>query len=127
MAAYDTLNFDPPAPLASVSLRGVEASNQTSVSMLIDSGADVTLVPHHAIQSLGLSISETRYELMGFDGGTSFAHVIPLELTFEGRKFRGQFLITQDDVGVLGRNVLNKVPLVLHGPHQEWYELKNES
>lgn len=95
--------------------------------MLIDSGADVTLVPHSAINALGLSVSETRYELMGFDGSTSFAPVIHLELTFEGRKFRGQFLITQDDVGVLGRNVLNKIPLVLHGPRQEWYALKHES
>jgi len=56
-----------------------------------------------------------------------FAPVIHLELTFKDRKFRGQFLITQDNMGVLGRNVLNKIPLVLHGPRQEWYELKHES
>ncbi len=93
--------------------------------MLIDSGADVTLVPRNAIQSLGLQpFSEKQYELMGFDGGTSFAQVIRLELLFQERTFRGQFLTTHDDMGVLGRNGINKIAIALPGPHQEWYELK---
>lgn len=124
---YDSRRFDPPAPLALVTLRDPESSRvQSDVPMLIDSGADVTLVPNYAIEVLGSQVSsEAQRELMSFDGSTSFARVVRLELLFQGRTFRGQFLITQDDVGVLGRNVLNKVAIALHGPRQEWYELKS--
>lgn len=126
MPRSDPQRFDPPAPVASVVIRNPDLSAlQSNVAMLIDSGADVTLVPMQALESLSLQpVAETRYELMGFDGTTSFAQVVRLELLFEGRTFRGQFLITQDDVGVLGRNVLNTIPLALNGPHQEWYELR---
>ncbi len=124
---YDGLRFDPPAPLAFVELRDSESARiESNVPMLIDSGADVTLVPRFAVDALGSRVdTETTRELMSFDGSTSVAHVVRLELFFQGRIFRGQFLITNDDVGVLGRNLLNKIALVLHGPRQEWYELKS--
>ncbi len=125
---YDERLFDPPAPLAFVTLRDPKtSSSQRDVPMLIDSGADVTLVPQQVIASLHIeSNAENIRQLMSFDGSVSAAPVVRLELLFQERTFRGQFLITQDEVGVLGRNILNKIPLVLHGPHQEWYELKNE-
>jgi len=126
---YDERFFDPPAPLAFVTLRDPESSRlQENVPMLIDSGADVTLVPQYVIELLDVQTSsETPRKLLNFDGQISSAQVVALEMRFQGRTFRGQFLITQDKVGILGRNILNKIPLVLHGPHQEWYELKDES
>lgn len=126
MPGYDHQRFDPPAPVASVVIRNPESNAlQSDVAMPIDSGADVTLVPMQVLESLSIQpVAETRYELMGFDGTTSFAQVVRLELLFEGRTFRGRFMITQDDMGVLGRNVLNTIPLALNGPRQEWYELR---
>jgi len=123
---YDDRRFEPPAPLALVTLRDPESSRiQSDVPMLIDSGADVTLLPNYVVEALGVQINtEMQRELMSFDGSTSFAQVVRLELRFQGRTFRGQFLITQDDVGVLGRNILNRVAIALHGPRQEWYELR---
>jgi hypothetical protein len=46
MPAYNDLLFDPPAPVAFLTLRN-PANNVivTNVPMLIDSGADVTLLP----------------------------------------------------------------------------------
>ena len=46
MPAYDTSRFNPPAPLAWVALENMESGDFVSgVPMLIDSGADVTLIP----------------------------------------------------------------------------------
>jgi len=46
MPKYDTENFDPPAPVAYVSIRDPETGASLSdVPMLIDTGADVTLLP----------------------------------------------------------------------------------
>lgn len=84
MPAYDASLFDPPAPLARVTLRN--SSNGATVSdvpMLIDSGADVTLVPHLSANQLGLHAdSGETCELMGFDGSASVAQVVELDLIF---------------------------------------------
>ena len=46
----------------------------SDVMMLLDSGADVTLLPQAAVDQLGvLPIPGQRYELVGFDGSTTSA------------------------------------------------------
>ena len=91
--------------------------------MLLDSGTDVTLIPRVTLDLLEItSVQDRRYELIGFDGGRSFAPVVQLELIFCRRTFRGQFLLIDQAWGILGRNVLNSVPLVLDGPNLTWDE-----
>src|SRR6266516_6596250 len=95
MPAYDATRFDPPAPLAQVTLHNPDTdASSADVSMLLDTGADVTLIPQVAVNLLGLTPMHGKYyELSGFDGSTSFAPVVQLELYFAGRTFRGQFLV----------------------------------
>jgi len=121
---YDAIQFDPPAPLARVTLRNPDTGALSlDVPMLLDSGADVTLIPHVTLDRLETtSIQDRRYELLGFDGSTSFAPVVQLELIFCRRTFRGQFLLIDQAWGILGRNVLNSVPIVLDGPNLTWDE-----
>lgn len=75
MPAYDATLFNPPAPLAMVTLRNRETDvDLPDVPMLLDSGADVTLIPQAAVTSLGLvALLDKRYELIGYDGNASFA------------------------------------------------------
>jgi predicted aspartyl protease len=91
--------------------------------LLIDSGADVTLLPRRAVESLGVPPEgNRRYSLIGFDGTVSLSSVVRLELIFCGRTYRGQFLLVDEECGILGRNVLNSVALLLDGPRQTWDE-----
>ena len=54
MPAYDDALFEPPAPLARVTLRSHQNANAVSEApMLLDSGADVTLIPSTTINELG--------------------------------------------------------------------------
>jgi len=124
MSAYDTVLFDPPAPLAQVTLRSPESGDTLSgVPMLLDSGADVTLVPQASASQLGLvSIADEVYELAGFDGRTSFAPVVQLDMIFLNRAFRGRFLLIDQEWGVMGRDILNLVSLLLDGPNLTWHE-----
>lgn len=124
MRAYDPTWFDPPAPLARVTLRAPETGQQISdVPLLIDSGADVTLLPADSVRLLGVvEAAGQRYELVGFNGSVSLAPAVRLEVIFCRRTFRGQFLLTEQEWGVLGRNVLNAVPLLLDGPRLAWDE-----
>jgi hypothetical protein len=93
--------------------------------MLIDSGADVTLIPQVVTGRLAIDIvPNRRYELLGFDGSESSAPIVRLELVFCRRTFRGQFLLIDQKWGILGRNVLNRVPLLLDGPRLVWDEYR---
>jgi hypothetical protein len=91
--------------------------------MLLDSGADVTLVQRSFINRLGAILDpDTTYEVYAFDGTVRFAQSVELDLGFLNRNFAGRFLITEEDVGILGRDILNLVSLVLDGPRLFWSE-----
>ena len=124
MPAYDAKGFDPPAPVARVTLRTRDGQRSVSgVAMLIDSGADVSLIPEGAVGPLGLAAKvRDGYELAGFDGSRSTARAVQCELIFLGRGYRGAYLVLDDTIGILGRDVLNHVSLVLDGPHGNWRE-----
>jgi len=126
MTAYNSTDFDPPAPIAYVTLRnemtGTEWSN---VPMQLDPGADVTLIPQAAINKLGLTvISDLHYELVSFDGSRSFASAVQLKLLFCRGIFRGRYLLIDQSIGIIGRDILNLVPLLFDGPRLEWTEYK---
>ena len=122
MPTYDQTRFTPPAPLALVTLSNLETNDSwEDVPMLLDTGADVSLVPQAVASRLGLAvISDKQYELISFDGSTSFAPIVRLKLNFLARTFRGQFLLIDQEVGILGRNILNAVSLTLDGPKLTW-------
>ena len=128
MPAYDSSLFDPPAPLARVTLRALNNGNAvTDVPMLIDSGADVTLIPESFVDDLRLHLDpNVNHELEGFDGHMSMAKSVQLDLVFLGRTFRGRFLVVNSQSGILGRNVLNRFALLHDGPRLTWQE-QNES
>jgi len=127
MPDYDSNWFAPPAPLARVTLRNPQSgATQGYVPMLLDTGADVSLLPQTVVNSLGLTIfSDRQYELVSFDGSTSFAPVVQLELIFLERTFTGQFLTIEQEWGILGRNILNAIRLMLDGPSLTWEQSRN--
>jgi len=118
MPHYDEQLFSPPAPVAAVSLRNPGDHTVVSdVPMLLDSGADVTLIPETFVSRIGADIrSHKTYELSGFDGHTAFAHAVHLDLIFLKRAFRGRFLVIDQEWGILGRDILNHIALLLDGP-----------
>jgi hypothetical protein len=124
MPAYDSAAFHPPAPLALVTVRStVTGADVSNVPMLLDSGADVSLLPREAVADLIATVEALpQFELEAFDGTKSLAAAAELELLFLGKSFRGQFLVVDGRHGILGRNVLNAVSLLFDGPALLWRE-----
>ncbi|MFI5398763.1 MAG: retropepsin-like aspartic protease [Candidatus Binatia bacterium] len=124
MPDYDTKGFNPPAPVAYVDLIHPDTGARWSrVPMLLDSGADVTVVPASVADRLGISLAGApEYELMAYDGTIRPAPAVRLKLVFLDRTFNGQFLLVEQGPGVIGRNVLNAISIVLDGPQLKWSE-----
>ena len=123
MPAYDDRRFSPPAPVVRAELRNPRAGEgESAISLLLDSGADVTLLPKSVVDSLGVERSDAKYELIAFDGTKSVAEAVRAELVFLGRTLRGQFLLIDQEVGILGRDILNHVSVLLDRPSLQWEE-----
>jgi hypothetical protein len=108
--------------MAVVELRA-RGNRLSGVSLLIDSGSDATFLPASCLGQLGLKVDpERRYAVGAFDGTRSECDSVQCDLVFLGRIFRGVYLILEAAYGILGRDVLNELSLVLDGPGLNWRE-----
>lgn len=124
MPGYDEVSSDPPAPIALVLLRNPETGDEvTLVQMLVDTGADVTLIPRYAATQIGCR-PVTEYTVSGFDGSTGAYEEVSIEMIFLGKSFTGQFLTIDQPTGIIGRNILNYLILTFDGPRLIWDEIK---
>ena len=128
MPNYDANFALPPAPVAQVTIRNpIVGKNVTGVPMLIDTGADATLIPRAILPFLDIeeeALESTGYFLVGFDGTRSQAVLVPVTLEFLGKRVAGEYLLTETNYGVLGRDVLNLFRIVFDGPRQIWDEVQ---
>src|SRR5215210_2290308 len=108
MPAYDSALFNPPAPLAKVTFRHPSSGAAISdVPMLLDTGADVSLLPQSYVERLGIDVDGGEsYELLGFDGSVSVAQAVEVDLVFLRRAYKGRFLLIKQEWGIIGRDVL---------------------
>lgn len=121
MPNYDSVFFSPPAPVAYVILRNPDNNIEISnVPMLLDTGADGTLIPQIFAEKLGLDLSLTRWETEAFDGTKSESAVARLQMIFDGKSFRGDFLLIAQDYGIIGRNILNFLNIQFDGKNLRW-------
>lgn len=127
MPAYNSSEFRPPAPIAHVEIKNlVTGAIEANVPMLIDTGADVTTVPKWIVDRLGVTLEQdSGYEVSGFGDAINVLPAVQLEMAFCRKRFRGRYLVVTQSWGILGRNVLNLVSIVLDGPNLSWREQRS--
>lgn len=128
MTPYDAQLYQPPAPVALLTLRTLDGRDQTlsNVPALLDTGADVTLIPRWAVEQLGLTPqADENVRLAWFDGSTRSVESVELEASFQGGRFQGRYALIDQPHGVIGRNVLNYFRLLFDGPAKTWQRVSN--
>ncbi len=77
------------------------------------------MLPRSAAATVGISGTGEWYRLEAFDGTASQSEAVRATLGFLGGRFRGRFLLIDAEIGVLGRDILNHVWLLLDGADLE--------
>lgn len=121
MPAYDSERYSPAAAVATVSVRNLASgASVDEVSMVLDSGADISALPKAVVDALTLAVGDRAYEVMAYDNTVRECPTVRAEVVFMRGHFKGQFIVLDLDDGVLGRNILNHFIVTLDGPSLEW-------
>ena len=88
--------------------------------MLIDSGSDATLVPRQIVDALSIVTTQETLAVELVNGERSALQVVRMQMKWDRYTVNGEFLVTDGDFGIIGRDILNRVRLLLNGPAQTW-------
>lgn len=121
---YDP-SYDPPAPTAHVFFERVGTGRDTArieAHMLIDTGADISLIPRAVVDAIDATPTGRTMRVRSFDGHESDRDVIAASMHVDKYRMNVEFLLHDvgETTGIIGRNILNLLYVVLDGPTAVW-------
>ena len=111
--AYDA-SLAPPAPVVPVRVAGPLGEDAVMLAMLVDTGADCTLVPAPIVRRLGLPQIDSIH-VTGVGGARRRATVHAAAVELGGLRVLARIVAFAEEA-ILGRDVLNQAVVTLDGP-----------
>lgn len=111
------LSYDPPVPVCSLTVSSGTQARAIELEAVIDTGADATIIPvRHLRQISARPTSEAHLRSQWGERRGVFLYLVDLRIG--GLLLPSSFVVGDDqgDETILGRDVLNKLELRLHGP-----------
>ncbi len=112
---YDS-DYDPVMPVVDIHIGRAMAKAALTLSALVDSGADATMIPIHYLQQIHARRSRKKW-MRGTAGGRILVDLYPISLQL-GSLAQAHLEVvgnTQNDEVIVGRDVLNCLTITLNG------------
>ena len=110
--------FEPPAPVVPLVVRAPGGVDWVSVDAKIDTGADVCTLPRHVAGRLDLPAVRVA-RAAGFSGAPVEVIIYAADIDLDGTRIEAvDLLVTERPYALLGRNLLRRAVLHLHGPSE---------
>lgn len=110
---YDA-GLDPPGPVLPLRVAAPGSTEGVVLQVLVDTGADCTLVPQEVAHALGLpAIDHIWIEGLGGAARRATVHAARVEFARIGRLAR---VVAFGGEAILGRDLLNRAVALLDGP-----------
>lgn len=114
-AGYDD-SFEPPAPVLLVGVLAPQSTRSVMVPMLVDSGADASVLPRAVVAALALPTVGWA-EVEGIAGRVDRARVVAMDLRIDRVTLPVRAVVLEHDA-ILGRDVLASLRTTLDGPRR---------
>ena len=123
MPAYDERYSPPTRVIELIVANPVTGDEAAALQGKLDTGAAISIIPLRLVHELGLS-SHRRIWAGSYDGTYSRREVYYARFLIESREFNAvRCLAIERETVLLGRNVLNRLVILLDGPSLS-FELK---
>jgi predicted aspartyl protease len=111
-------DFDPPAPFIDMIVAAPsDSGSQRSVGALLDTGAEVSVIPQQIVHELELS-PYAEMVIEAFDGRRQRVNLYVVALEIAGTRLSlVRAIAYSTSYAILGRDVLNRFLTTLDGPH----------
>ena len=106
--------YEPPCPVLTVRLASPPGGAGVGLVALVDTGADMTLVPEPVARILGLPVI-SQIRVTGVTGTAEGADVFAAAIELAGKNLLVEVVAFGEET-IVGRDLLNRLVLRLHGP-----------
>ena len=114
---YNNTNFNPPAPIIKTQISHPSGKyEEINFEMQIDSGADMTCIPESIVELIP-NLRSGSINVLDYNGKLTTRITKYIIIVIGNQRLLTNAILVENEIGLLGRDILNKYRTILDGPN----------